>query len=98
VIQQHRALFPVLGAESAVMGLRIRALGTADAPLLWQYLRLSIFVRPGDPLTPPDAVDHPAVACYVEQWGRYGDDGVLAAPACWTRCSTARRSVTGPSR
>jgi ribosomal protein S18 acetylase RimI-like enzyme len=78
VIQQHRALFPVLGAESAVMGLRIRALGTADAPLLWQYLRLSIFVRPGDPPPPPDAVDHPAVACYVEQWGRYGDEGVLA--------------------
>jgi len=60
------------------MGVRIRALGPADTPLLWDYLRLSIFVRPGDPLPPPDAVDRPEMACYVEQWGRYGDDGVLA--------------------
>jgi ribosomal protein S18 acetylase RimI-like enzyme len=60
------------------MSVRIRPLGTADASLLWDYLRLSIFVRPGDPPMPPDAVDRPEIACYVEQWGRYGDDGVLA--------------------
>jgi ribosomal protein S18 acetylase RimI-like enzyme len=60
------------------MSVRIRPLETADAPLLWDYLRLSIFVRPGDPPTPPDAVDRPDIACYVEDWGRYGDDGVLA--------------------
>jgi GNAT superfamily N-acetyltransferase len=50
----------------------------ADAPLLWDYLRLSIFVRPGDPPTPSDEVSRPEIACYVEDWGRYGDDGVLA--------------------
>jgi ribosomal protein S18 acetylase RimI-like enzyme len=61
-----------------VMRVRIRALGEADAPLLWLYVRLSIFVRPGEPATPPAAVERPEIARYVEQWGRYGDDGVLA--------------------
>ena len=60
------------------MSVRIRELAAAEAPLLWDYLRLSIFVPPGDPPTPADAVDRPDVACYVEAWGRYGDDGVLA--------------------
>jgi ribosomal protein S18 acetylase RimI-like enzyme len=60
------------------MSVRIRPLDVADAPLLWDYLRLSIFVRPGDPPTPSDALDRPEIACYVEDWGRFGDDGVLA--------------------
>ncbi|MEO5822827.1 MAG: GNAT family N-acetyltransferase [Vicinamibacteraceae bacterium] len=46
--------------------------------MLRDYLKLSIFVRPGDPPLPADVVDRPDVACYVEDWGRYGDDGVLA--------------------
>jgi ribosomal protein S18 acetylase RimI-like enzyme len=60
------------------VSVRIRPLETTDAPLLWDYLRLSIFVRPGDPPTPADVVSRPEIACYVEDWGRYGDDGVLA--------------------
>ena len=60
------------------MSVRIQALGTADAPLVWDYLWLSIFVPPGDPPTPADAVHRPEIACYVEDWGRSGDDGVLA--------------------
>ena len=60
------------------MSVRIRAIETVDASLLREYLRLSIFVRPGDPLTPADVVDRPDVGCYVDAWGRYGDDGVLA--------------------
>jgi ribosomal protein S18 acetylase RimI-like enzyme len=60
------------------MRVRIRAMGEADAPLLWHYVRLSIFVRPGEPAPPPAFVERPEIACYVEQWGRYGDDGVLA--------------------
>ena len=60
------------------MSVRIRPLEAVDAPLLWDYLRLSIFVRPGDPPTPADEGDRPEVACYIEGWGRYGDDGVLA--------------------
>ena len=60
------------------MSVRIRALETDDVPLLWGYLRLSIFVRPGDPSAPPDVMQRPEIACYVADWGRYGDDAVLA--------------------
>jgi len=60
------------------MSVRIRPLEASDAPLLRHYLRLSIFVRPGDPPTPVDVLDRPEIACYVEDWGRYGDDGVFA--------------------
>lgn len=61
------------------MGIRTRVLEAHDAPLLRTYLRLSIFVRPGEPPLPDDIVDHPDLACYADGWGRYGDDGVLAA-------------------
>ncbi len=60
------------------MGIRIRSLEPGDASLLRTYLRLSIFVPPGQPPQPPDVVDRPEMVCYVEGWGRYGDDGVLA--------------------
>ena len=60
------------------MSIRVRALTPADARLLRPYLRLSVFVRPGDPPWPDDIVDRPEIACYVDGWGRYGDDGVLA--------------------
>ena len=60
------------------MSIRTRPLEAADADLLWGYLRLAIFVRPGDPPPLPDAVDRPEIACYAEDWGRYGDDGILA--------------------
>ena len=60
------------------MSVRIRPLRTEETRILREYLRLSIFVRPGD--TPPaaDVVDRPELACYVAAWGRYGDDAVLA--------------------
>lgn len=60
------------------MGMRIRAIEPHEPALLRTYLQLSIFVRPGDPPTAPDAVDRPEIACYIEGWGRYGDDGVVA--------------------
>jgi [ribosomal protein S18]-alanine N-acetyltransferase len=60
------------------VSVRIRAIEAADAPLLREYVRLSIFVRPGDPPTPADVGDRPEIGCYIDAWGRYGDDGVLA--------------------
>jgi ribosomal protein S18 acetylase RimI-like enzyme len=60
------------------MSVRIRPLEAADVQLLRDYLRLSIFVRPGDPPTTLEALSRPEIACYVEEWGRYGDDGLLA--------------------
>ena len=60
------------------MSIRVRALELSDARLLATYLRLSVFVRPGDPPPADDIMERPEIACYVEGWGRYGDDGVLA--------------------
>jgi ribosomal protein S18 acetylase RimI-like enzyme len=60
------------------VSIRIRPLEPADAPLLAAYLRLSIFARPGDAPPPDDIVERQEIACYIEGWGRYGDDGVLA--------------------
>lgn len=60
------------------MSIRVRALTVPDARLLTTYLRLSIFVPPGAPPWADDIVERPGIACYVEGWGRYGDEGVLA--------------------
>jgi ribosomal protein S18 acetylase RimI-like enzyme len=60
------------------MGVHLRTLDTTDAPVLAEYLRLSIFVRPGDPPPPPDIIEQPPIALYVDGWGRYGDEGVMA--------------------
>jgi ribosomal protein S18 acetylase RimI-like enzyme len=60
------------------VSIRVRALELPDARLLTTYLRLSIFVPPGAPPWADDIVERPGIACYVEAWGRYGDDGVLA--------------------
>lgn len=60
------------------MDVRVRPLGTDRRRVLREYLRLSIFVRPGDPPPAADVVDRPELACYIEGWGRYGDDAVVA--------------------
>jgi ribosomal protein S18 acetylase RimI-like enzyme len=60
------------------MSVRVSAVGVGDEQMLRQYLRLSVFVRPGNPPPPDDIVDRPEIACYVDGWGRYGDDGVVA--------------------
>lgn len=60
------------------MSVRVNAVGAGDEQMLRQYLRLSVFVRPGDAPPPDDIVDRPELACYVDGWGRYGDDGVVA--------------------
>jgi ribosomal protein S18 acetylase RimI-like enzyme len=73
-----RELVPETLQKTQRLGVRIRALRADDAQLLREYLRLSIFVRPGDPPAAADVVDRPEIACYVEGWRRYGDDGVLA--------------------
>jgi ribosomal protein S18 acetylase RimI-like enzyme len=58
--------------------VRVRAVGPEDAHILRDYLRLSIFVRAGDPPLPADILERPQIACYIEGWGRYGDDAVMA--------------------
>jgi len=60
------------------VSLSIRAIDASSSDRLRYYLWLSIFTPPGEALPPADIVEHPGLALYVDGWGRYGDDGVLA--------------------
>jgi uncharacterized protein (TIGR02246 family) len=60
------------------VGVQTRPAAPTDAPLLREYLRLAIHVPPGGDPPPASIVDHPDLAVYVDGWGRYGDDGVIA--------------------
>ena len=56
----------------------LRLAATGDEPVLRDMLYFAVFVPPGSP--PPDysVVAQPAVARYVNGWGRRGDDGIIA--------------------
>ena len=60
------------------MSVQTRTATPADEALLRDYLRLSIFVPPGGDEPPASVVEQPDIALYVDGWGRYGDDGLLA--------------------
>jgi ribosomal protein S18 acetylase RimI-like enzyme len=60
------------------VGVHTRTAVSGDEALLRDYLWLSVFVAPGAALPPAALVDRPEVALYVDGWGRYGDDGVVA--------------------
>jgi len=60
------------------VGVHTRTAVPGDEALLRAYLWLSIFVAPGAEPPPPAIVERPAIAIYVDGWGRYGDDGVIA--------------------
>jgi ribosomal protein S18 acetylase RimI-like enzyme len=62
------------------VNVRIRAIETEGSQMLREYLRLSIFVRPGDPPA-ADVVSRQEIARYVDGWGRPGDDAVAAIDA-----------------
>jgi len=60
------------------MQVKLRPLDSSDAALLRQYLCLAVFVPEGEPPLPPEAIEQPALARYVANWGRPGDHGLLA--------------------
>ena len=75
-------------------GVSIRALAPPDEPFLLEMVREADHWRlPPDAPRPPldEVLADPHVRLYVEDWGRAGDDGVIAevagAPvgACWLR-------------
>jgi hypothetical protein len=86
------------------VNVRIRAIETEGSQMLREYLRLSIFVRPGDPPA-ADVVSRQEIARYVDGWGRRGDDAVAAIDAAsgadlgaaWLRLWTPPTSATASS-
>lgn len=65
----------------------------ADEPFLWEMLYQAIYLAPGAPAPPKEIVQQPALARYVQGWGKAGDMGFLAveentskpAGAAWLR-------------
>lgn len=60
------------------MNYAIRALTSADEPVLWEMLYHAIHVLPGEPLPPREIVQQPELARYAARWGRPDDLGFLA--------------------
>jgi GNAT superfamily N-acetyltransferase len=59
--------------------ITIRALKVEDEPFLWEMLYQAIYVPEGQLPPPLDIVHQPALAWYVQGWGREGDCGFLAS-------------------
>ena len=57
---------------------RIRELVRTDQPFLWEMLYQSLYVAPGVPPFKRDILNQPAIANYVNDWGRDGDAGFVA--------------------
>ncbi len=58
--------------------IQIRALTPADEPFLWDMFYLAIYVPEGTPLPSREILKLPELSCYVNGWGRPGDEGFLA--------------------
>lgn len=56
----------------------IRLLMPSDQAFLWEMLYLSLFVPEGGAPFDRNIVEQPALARYVENWGRVGDFGFVA--------------------
>ena len=75
--------------------IEIRALTKADESFLWDMLYQAIYVPEGQAPPPYEIVYQPALAWYVQDWGRDGDCGFLASAesgqpvgAIWLRLAT----------
>lgn len=61
------------------MKITIRSLTIEDEPFLWEMLYQAIYVPEGVSAPPRSIVQQPALAWYVQGWGREGDCGFLAS-------------------
>ena len=75
--------------------IEIRALTQADKSFLWDMVYQAIYVPKGQAPPPYEIVYQPALAWYVQDWGRDGDCGFLASDesgqqvgAIWVRFAT----------
>ena len=68
-----------------------RPLLTSDEPFLWEMLYQALYVPEGQLPFPREILFEPDIACYVKEWGRPGDwgllacDGVTPVGAAWLR-------------
>lgn len=70
----------------------IREVTEADVSFLWEMLYESLYVPDGEEPFNRDVIYEPALAKYVEDWGREGDLGMLAVSndGCLLGAITAR--------
>ncbi len=64
---------------SNLKSIEIRALTKADESFLWDMLYQAIYVPEGQAPPPYEIVYQPALAWYVQDWGRDGDCGFLVS-------------------
>jgi ribosomal protein S18 acetylase RimI-like enzyme len=64
--------------EILVMSYTVRQLSPSDQQVLWEMLYHSLYVAQGSPPFPPEVIERPEIAKYVEAWGRAGDLGFIA--------------------
>jgi ribosomal protein S18 acetylase RimI-like enzyme len=73
------------------MNIDFRALLPSDEPFLWEMLYLALYIPQGKPPFPREVLNEPDIACYVQDWGRPGDwgllagDGAMPVGAIWLR-------------
>jgi ribosomal protein S18 acetylase RimI-like enzyme len=63
------------------MNCIIRPLLLEDEPFLWEMLYQALHVPDGQTVPPPEVINLPELARYVQDWGREGDCGFLASDA-----------------
>jgi len=77
----------------------IRALSDNDASELKRMLHLALFVPPGSPPLPFEAVETPEIARYVRNWAKAGDVGFAAIDSAGQVIGAAwLRLMQGPQR
>lgn len=78
--------------------VRIRPATEADEPFLREMLYQAIYTPPGSPLPPRDIVYQSGLNRYVDDWGRPGDTGLIAALDGQPVGAVWLRLLTGGSR
>jgi ribosomal protein S18 acetylase RimI-like enzyme len=81
----------------------IRPLIQTDEQFLWEMLYQALYVPPGGAPFPPEILNEPEIARYVQDWGRAGDAGFAAIDdatlkpvgAAWIRLFSATNQGYG---
>jgi len=80
------------------MTITIRTLAPQDEPALWEMCYHALYVPNGYPPYPPDIIHRPEISRYVANWGRPGDQGVIALDDARPIGAAWLRLLIGPNR